>query len=384
MRRGITITVGTIVLLLVAGLAAGGWYYSDQLLSAAVPEPVATDVTVDAVDGDTITLRPDGAPTYDVEDLESDHVVGFQHLTGYLQLFGEPAEASGGATTRQFDVVTGTPPSPGDRGDVQAHAYPEDPTVLSLDVDEVTAAGPLGDLPGWHFPGEGEAADDWVVLVHGRGSTRAETLRGVEVVVGETGRSALAVTYRNDPEAPASPDGMGHYGDTEWLDLQAWLTWLEDAATPRSVTLYGYSQGGSVVASCLRRCEDTSDVTGAILDSPLLSMHQTLELQAAERDIPAPAIGPLLFATKVVSTLRGGPDFANLEHVEPLAELDLPLLVFHGRGDDTVPFGPSAALAEADPEQVTFVPYAGDHVRGWNVDRTGYTEAVIEFLQATS
>lgn len=380
MRRLLTVTAVVVLLLLVVGLAAGGWYYTDELLPAVPPGEVATDVEVTAVDGSTITLRPDGAPGHDVDDLEGDGVVGFQHLNGYLQLSGPGQPADDGATTRAFAVVAGTPPAAGDRGDVQAYAFPDDPTVIRREVEEVMAPGSLGDLPGWWFPGEGDAGQDVVVFVHGRGASRAEALRGVQVVLEQTDRSALVVTYRNDPGAPPSPDGFGHFGDTEWLDLQAWLSWLAGTHAPRSVTLYGYSQGGSVVAACLQRCTGTGTVTGAILDSPLLSMHQTLVLQAQGRDIPDAAIGPLLVATKAVSTVRGGPDFANLEHVDALAELDLPLLVFHGREDTTVPFEPSAELADADPEQVTFVPYDGEHVRGWNIDRDAYVEAVTDFL----
>lgn len=384
MRRIVTTTVLGVVVLLVVGLAAGGWYYTNELLPAATASPPATDVRVVGVDGDTITLQPDGAPAYDVADLRSDHVLGFQHLAGYLRLSGEATVTDPATTTRTFEVVAGTPPAVGDRGDVQAYAYPEDPTVVGTEVEEVVAPGPLGDLPGWRFPGRGEHAEDWVVFVHGRGATRAEALRAVDLVMEDTGHSALVVTHRNDPEAPPSPDGFGHYGDTEWLDLQAWLAWLEDTADPRTVTLYGFSQGASVLASCLQRCEDTAAVSGAILDSPLLSMHETLVLQAEGRDIPSPAIGPLLVATKAIADLRGGPDFARLEHVEDLAAADLPLLVFHGRDDTTVPFGPSAALAERDPQQVTFVPYDGEHVRGWNADPARYADAVTTFLAATT
>ncbi len=372
-----------VVLLLVVGLFAGGWYYTNELLPAARPGDVATDVEVVAVDGDTITLRPDGRPRLRrgrPRQRRRRRVPAPHRLPAALRRTGGGQD---GAVTRSFHVVAGTPPAAGDRGDVQAYAYPDDPTVLGLDAEEVVAAGPLGDMPGWRFPGEGAAGEDWVVFVHGRGASRAETLRGVEVVRGETDRSALVVTYRNDPGGPDSPDGYGHFGDTEWLDLQAWLAWLQSTSDPDTVTLYGYSQGGSVVAACLRRCEGIEDVTGAVLDSPLLSMQATLELQASERDIPDPVIPPLLAATKVVSTLRGGPDYANLEHVDALAALDLPILLFHGRDDDTVPFAPSARLAEADPDQVTFLPYDGNHVRGWNVDPEGYADAVVEFLQTT-
>lgn len=382
MRRVLTVGVSLVLAVVLVGLAVGGWYYTDELLPAAVPGPRASNVEVVAIGGDTITLRSVGAPDHDVADLRSDHVVGFQHVTGYLQLLGNPTEDDDDVT-RQFRVISGTPPAAGERGDVQAHAYPDDPTTLGHEVEEVTAPGPTGDLPGWRFAGEGETANEWVVLVHGRGATRAETLRAVDIV-RETGRSALVVTYRNDPEAPASDDGFGHYGDTEWLDLQAWLTWLQEGDDPASITLYGYSQGGSIVAACLRRCKGTEPITGAVLDSPLLSMQATLELQAAERDIPGPVIGPLLFATKAVSTMRGGPNFGNLEHVEALAELDLPLLVLHGRDDTSVPFAPSRALADLDPDQVTFVTYDGEHVRGWNVDPDAYEDEVVAFLRSTS
>src|SRR5690606_8326719 len=153
-RRLLTVTAVVVVVLLVAGLAAGGWYYTDELLPAVQPGEVATDVEVVAVDGSTITLRPDDAPPHDVDDLEGDGVVGFQHLGGYLQLTGPGDPAGDGATTRAFEVVAGTPPAAGDRGDVQAYAFPDDPTAIRRDVEEVSAPGPLGDLPGWWFPGE--------------------------------------------------------------------------------------------------------------------------------------------------------------------------------------------------------------------------------------
>ena len=382
MLRRLVQSLVVLLVVLVLGLAAGGWYYSGEVLPAAVARPPVMDVEVVAVDGDRITLRPDvSTPQPEVADLVGEGTVGFAHPGGYLQLSGSSAQTADGATIRSFEVVAGTPPAVGDRGDVQTAAYPDQPTSLGLPVEEVMVPGPLGDLPGWVFPGEGPDADRWVVIVHGRGATRAEALRAVDVVTGQARQSSLVVAYRNDPGAPSSPDGYGHFGDTEWLDLQAWLTWLEDVRDPTHVTLYGLSQGGSVVASCLRRCAGIPRIDGVVLDSPLLSMHATLELQAKERDVPGPVIGPLLVATEAVVDLRGGPDFDRLEHVDPLAALDLPILVFHGREDDTVPIAPSRRLARRDPAQVDLHAHDGGHVRGWNLQREDYSTQVVEFLR---
>lgn len=380
MRRFLTALVVVVVLAALA-LAGGGWYYANELLPAPAPKEPSENIRVESVAGSMITLRADSDAEAKVHaDLSGDHIVGFEHPGGYVQLSGAPAVADDGTTTRSFEVVAGTLPSTGDRGDVHPYAYPGQPTSLGLPVDEVVAPGPLGDLPGWRFRADGPTADRWVVFVHGRGATRAEALRAVDVVVRQAGWSAVVISYRNDEGTASSPDGFGHFGDAEWEDLDAWLSWLDDAEAPTEVALFGFSQGGSVVAVCLRRCDHLDDVTGAILDSPLLSMTATLELQAANRGIPGPLIGPLLASTRVVSSLRGGPDFSNLEHVQALVDLDLPILAFHGRRDTSVPFGPTEELQFLDGEQVTLESHDGGHVRAWNHQRQRYEEAVATFL----
>ncbi|MGH2610015.1 MAG: hypothetical protein ACRDHF_13125, partial [Tepidiformaceae bacterium] len=61
---------------------------------------------------------------------------------------------------------------------------------------------------------------------------------------------------------------------------------------------------------------------------------------------------------------------------------DLPVLLFHGDSDDTIPVALSDTFA-ADRENVIYhrVPGAG-HVRSWNADRPRYEAAVRDFLAA--
>jgi dienelactone hydrolase len=373
----------TVLVLVLVVFGGGGFYYSTQLLDPGMPGDVPRDVKVTGAEDGTVTLRELDAPPWVVADLQGGADVGFAHDRGYLRLLDPPTDVAVGTDVTaawSFEEVAGSLPPVGEVGTVEVRAFPEDPTVLGLPVADVTTESDLGTFPAWVFPGTTNA-EHWIVFTHGRGGSRGESLRAVDHVVGELGYSALVITHRNDPGAPPSPDGNGHFGDTEWQDLQLWLTWLVENESPAEITLFGFSQGASVTASCLRRCDDTSLVTGAILDSPLLSINETLDLQAAERGIPAVMIPPLLTATEWIADLRGGPDFGNLEHVGPMADLDLPILAFHGTEDLDVPISPTRALAALDPEQVTVVEYEGRHVRGWNVDREAYDAALTAFLQ---
>lgn len=373
--------VGLVLLAALVVFGGGGWYYAGQALDPVTPGPEPRHVQVVAIDDVSVTLRDVDAPSWALGDLRNVVTVGFDHDRGYLRLSGRPlaVETSPIEATRMFEVVEGNPPAVGDRGSLEIAAFPDDPNEMGLGVQDVQAESDLGSFPGWVFRGD-QRGDQWVVFVHGRGGTRAEALRAVDHVVGELGMSALVITHRNDPGAPASRDGHGHLGDSEWRDLQTWLRWLRDQHGPSGVVLYGYSQGGSVVASCLRRCEDTSDVSRVVLDSPMLSVSETLRLQARGRDIPRPLIDPLLASAEVFIGLRGGPELDRLEHVRALAEMDLPILVFHGTEDSSVPAGPSRALATRDPDQVTFVDYDGDHTRLWNVDESRHDQALADFL----
>ena len=114
-------------------------------------------------------------------------------------------------------LLDGPVPPAGTAAVLDTGPYDPDPSARGLAFAHVEVTTPVGQCPAWHVPAAG---DTWVILVHGRGGSRREALR-ILPALHRAGHPALAITYRNDEEAPASPDGRYHLGDTEWHDLEA-------------------------------------------------------------------------------------------------------------------------------------------------------------------
>lgn len=370
--RRTAITLGILVVLLALLVVfGGGWCYSDQLLPAPAYEPEIPDV--DALfAGGQVTL-PAGPNTC----LER---IGVR-VTGevYLQLDQPVADCpDGGAVTRPFTAVIGTPTEgAGQQIATDAYYWPGDPATAGLEFEDVSVPGPIGALPSWHLPGEDPT---WVVAVHGRGGGRGEGLR-LAAIVSPLGHPVLIPSIRGDGVAPAPDEGVGRFGAAEWEDVEAAVAWARERGAA-DVVLAGFSQGGSAVAFFLERSAQAEGVAGAILDAPLLDLPATLTLQAQERDIPDALIPPILLGTGIVARLRAGVSVAAVDHVARAGELGVPILLFHGEEDDSVPLGSSERLADALPEAVTFVLVAdAGHVRSWNADPEGYAAAVTAFLE---
>lgn len=382
MRKALGVTSIVVAVAVLLALGAGGWYYADQLLPAPQPDEPVYDVEVISSDEDAglVTLA---ATDGDLVELERS---GFWTATATLEL-GEILAADPGTVTRTATLLDGEWPAPGTTGTSSITTFRGDPKeALGLPFTAVDVEGPDGVLPAWLVPGDRQADEDdtgtFAVMVHGRGATREELHRSLRTV-NAAGLDALVVSVRNDPGAPADPAGWGRFGDTEWEDLQAAVDFLVEEHGAERLVPVGSSQGGSLVLGWLRRGEHADRAVGAVLTSPLVSMHDTLVLQAQERDIPDAGIPPLLWSTKIVATLRSGMRFHRLEHAAPdVADAyQVPMLVTHGTADRTVPFGGSRALADARPDLVQLEVYEGvGHVREWNADPERFDRDLAAFL----
>lgn len=382
MRRALLWVVLPLLLLVLGGLGVGGWYYSDQLLPAPPPWEPVPDLTITAVDPDQGSLS--------VATTEGDAVlpqIGFVSAQGLLAADGD-AVISGSDTARSVTLLDGDWPEVGDEVATTVDTFHGDPaTTLGLAFDTIEFPSELGPLPAWRVvPRNAATNGTWVVIVHGRGGALSEGNRLLPVL-DQHGLPSLSISVRNDPDAPADPDGFGYYGEREWQELEAAIDHLVAVEGAEQVVLVGYSQGASISLSLLRRSDRADQVAAALLVSPLVSLDATLDLQARNRGIPEAVIPALLTSTRWISTWRSGLDFAEVEHIERADELPngIPLLLTHGTADTTIPYEPTRELAEALGAQATYAEYVGvDHVREWNDDAARFEADLRALLEGVT
>ena len=352
----------------------GGWYLSNLVKDGGlVPEfdDPEFDLKVLAVGDGQVTLGVT-SDTDDEGDWRRDGLWGLERKTGYDQV-GTILEVTDEYVVREL-ISIGEGPKIGDLVRLDSYAFQDDPdSALGIPFEEVLFTSPLGDFSAWLIRG---SADYWAIFVHGKGADRREALRILPTLT-DAGLSSLIITYRNDEDAPMDPTGFYRFGQTERIDLEAAARFAIDSGA-QDILLVGYSMGGAIVASFLYDSSLVERVRGAILDAPMLDFGATVDLGAQEKGYP----GLLSTVAKAFTGFRFDVDWNALDYSQRTDELAVPILLFHGDDDDTVPVETSDALASSRPDLVTYVRVAGTgHVNSWNADRIAYEQAVDDFLR---
>lgn len=260
------------------------------------------------------------------------------------------------------------------------------PEELHIPYDDVTIEAPVGPCPGWLFHARrGGDPDTWVIAVHGRGTTRAEVLRAAPVF-REAGVTSLAVSYRNDGDAPRSDSGRYGLGATEWVDIDAAIEFARARGAKR-VVLMGWSMGGAIVLQTVLQTAHRDVVDSVILDSPVVDWRRVLDFQARVLHVPSPVTHIALRQLTMPSwsrVVRSGDAISlnDLDVVRRADELVHPILILHSDDDGFVPSEASHGLADARPELVRLVSYSeARHTKLWNYDEERWRGYLLSWLR---
>jgi pimeloyl-ACP methyl ester carboxylesterase len=373
--------------LLTTGLVASAVVSTATILSLVMARTVLTpprsrpqDIAVlgvDAAEG-TVTL----SPSLDAV-VPGKYGLWFSKDTGHARL-GEIVRRSSRSVTRRVLGVDFGELALATRGRFSGWFYLA-PRDLGYPFEDVEVPTALGSAPAWLVP-SATATDRWVIQVHGRAVTRAETLRAVPVF-RDAGYTSLLVSYRNDGDAPASGDRRYALGDAEWLDVESVIQFALNRGA-RSVVLMGWSMGGATVLQAAMRSRLAGVVRGLVLDSPVVDWADTFKFQARLLRLPG-FIGSAAFAvvgrnwSKWVTGQDRPIDLAHLDIVRNEAKLTLPVLLLHSDDDGYVPSDASHALAAARPDIVTMETFSvARHTKLWNYEPERWNRAIAQWLAA--
>ena len=224
----------------------------------------------------------------------------------------------------------------------------------------------------------------WAIMVHGRGAQRMEAIRALDTAQ-RMGLTSLLISYRNDREAPASPDGRYGLGFTEWKDVQLAISYAKLRGATR-IVLFGWSMGGAI---CLQTADLSiyrADIAGMVLTGPVVDWFTLFTHHTASRHIPS-AITTM--AQSLITSPRGlwltglaAPlDLGSLDWITRADQLQTPTLILHSADDEFVPDIASKRLAELN-DRVEMVGFErARHTKEWNVDPQRWESSVLSWAQ---
>lgn len=251
------------------------------------------------------------------------------------------------------------------------------PTSAAADVANTVISTPAGPAPAWAIDC---GASRWAIHVHGQGSDRRQTLRGVDTATA-LGLSSLVISYRNDGEGPQSLDRRSHLGESEWLDLEAALRFISERGG-RDCVVFGWSLGATMALTAVQNSPVGRMIKGIVMISPVLSWEDALRANAAHKGLPQ-FLGSLVvrfLAGTWLSRLAGLDERLNVRESDQARfnrVLNIPVLILHNKNDWSVPYETSARFAEAHKDLVELVPFdCSGHTQEWNSDRVGWDLAV--------
>lgn len=298
---------------------------------------------------------------------------------GWVHL-DEVVDASESTVTRAVagDIPVGVRPGACASWSGIYYRDPEDAGLAACDIEIETPAGPA---PAWLIEPPGVERQYWAVHIHGLGSPRAGTLRGVQVAV-DAGLTSLVVTYRNDGEGPDVGSRRSTLGETETDDVRAALRYAIARGAQR-IALFGWSMGAAIALQLSAEAAFRDVVDLLILESPVLDWQATINANCARAGLPS-WFG--FFARPWLTTralgrlvgLDGAVPLRKFSWLDRAAELRVPTLILHGRADTSAPYGISRRLAELRPDLVQLETFDADHTMTWNSEPERWQRLVRE------
>ncbi len=368
-----------IVIVFLALLCYVMWRFSEAILK---PEPYSLMPEfkiIEYKDNEVSLPQPPNKKQFANTKARGEYLLIWQNGMGRL---GDIVEENATTLKRKLELVEGEFPSMGEDARMDSFVFRRNPKKdHDINFEELFLEGPVAKLQSWWIKQDKTKA---VLLLHGRRRGQIiETQRALPTIHA-LGYSTLALSYRNHSESDSSPDGFYHYAETEWQDAKVGLEFLATQGI-KEVVVYGFSMGGAVTLELLKQWQKNDLGEGLpwlkaiILDAPLIDPRSVFQFGVNRMGFPLADV--LTKGSLLLARWRSGIIWEKLDQRTFAAQIKLPVLLFMGTADSTIPVNIVDEFAAAVPT-IDYVRLNDvEHVEAWNVNPAAYGLKVTEFLQ---
>lgn len=220
--------------------------------------------------------------------------------------------------------------------------------------------------------------NNWVIVLHGYNGESRKMATYVKKLVAE-GYNVLAPDLIAHGKSEGNTISMGGFDSK---DLVNWIEYLNSTEKANKIVIYGVSMGAATVLNTLDE-NLPENVCGYIEDSGYLNLKQQFAYQL-KKMYKLPSF-PIIDASSIVTKIRAGYYFNDVDAKKGLANTKLYGLLIHGTEDTFVPFNNineiEQILKNNNRKYKKQIFEGTKHCEAQNVYETQYWNTITEYLK---
>ena len=189
------------------------------------------------------------------------------------------------------------------------------------------------------------------------------------------GFNILAIDLRTHGESEGKIYSLGYL---ERLDVLAWIKYINDNYNNVQIILYGISMGANAVMMCCNE-DNTNNVKAIIEDAGFTNAYEQLKrrLDMAYKF----SFLPIVEATSLMSKIRLGFSFEDIDVKKRVAMSKIPILFIHGDKDELVDYNMVNKLYDAcSSEKEKLIIKDGHHISAVFSNENLYWNTIKNFI----
>lgn len=222
-------------------------------------------------------------------------------------------------------------------------------------------------------------SDKIVICVHGFTGSGKKDFASLAQAYYKNGYNVLLVDNRAHGQSEGKYVG---FGVLDRFDLRNWVKYVINRfGSNVQVFLHGISMGAATVlmASSIM----PKNVRGIIADCGFTSVYEIFEY-VLKRDYHLPKF-PIIYLTNIMSKIRAGYGYKDVNTTAEIARSDIPILFIHGENDEFVPLWMTMKnYSHCKAYKELFIVKESEHAESHYIDKKGYERRILTFIEKIS